>query len=195
MPTSTRTNAPRRRTRQRQSPHLSFRVSDRRHWRGNPRPHRQVEMHGTVRRERIAAPVCGLVRNDMIDSVSIHPNPLFAKVPACGSMWASTPTTECAPLPQNTAILHPVRSPCGGVRSPRPTHYRDPFALRVAYAYRALCIGRTESSAPTMETRPHSPTAAKKEAPCGVLLFCLFTATTSRAGRCRRWGRRWGDRR
>ena len=26
-------------------------------WRGNPRPHRQTEMHGAARGERIAAPV------------------------------------------------------------------------------------------------------------------------------------------
>ena len=46
----------------------------------------------------------------------------------CGSMWASTPTTSCVSLPQNTAILCRFLLPCGGVRSPRPTLYRGVFS-------------------------------------------------------------------
>ena len=53
---------------------------------------------------RIAAPVCGLVRNDIIEGLSFHPPLLFAQMPACGSMWASTPTKETAAF---TLILDP----------------------------------------------------------------------------------------
>ena len=93
----------------------------------NPHPHRQGVMHGMASGERIAAPVCGLVRNDMIDGFPFHPNLLFAAVPACGSMWprifprglprvrsfhtrlASTPTKESA-TPCSTKNLHPLHA-------------------------------------------------------------------------------------
>ena len=149
MPTSTRTDAPRKRTRQRHAPHLSFRAG----------AHTGVGIRVPLCRakgERIAAPVCGLVRNDIFDGVSVCPNHSFTEMPACGSMWprifprglprvrsfhtrlASTPTTKCVPLSQIAAILHHLLLPCGGVRSPRPTN-----------VYRYPCQGRTESSAPT----------------------------------------------
>ena len=62
----------------------------------------------------------------------------------CGSMWASTPTTECVPLPQNAAILCRFALPHGGMRSSRPTKFTVPFPLNG---------GRTGSSAPTTRVR------------------------------------------
>ena len=67
MPTSTRTDAPRKRTRQRHAPHLSFRAG----------AHTGVGIRVPLCRakgERIAAPVCELVRNDIIGGLSHSPN-------------------------------------------------------------------------------------------------------------------------
>ncbi len=41
----------------------------------------RVPSHRT-KGERIAAPVCGLVRNDIFDGAPVHPNLLFAEMPA-----------------------------------------------------------------------------------------------------------------
>ena len=128
MPTSTRTDAPRRRTRQRQPPRLSFRTGDRRHRCGNPHPQRQGVMHDMARGERIAAPVCGLVRNDIIVGLSHSPNPFI-----CGNACLRVDVASHIPARSAACVflshaagidpyeMFAALRRNGGVRSPRPT--------------------------------------------------------------------------
>ena len=94
-------------------------------------------MQGMARGERIAAPVCGLVRNDMIDGLFIHPNHSFAEMPACGSMWVgrvrnARPTDlagicEAASTPTNGSPLPSAFTVRRGEVTPPYVHRRDPF--------------------------------------------------------------------